>query len=331
MTTLQKDNNYSKILIFTLFSFTFTKHFSKFKIMVIKFKLCIFFVVSIFLSSSVFSQTYLIPGALQQPSWVFPIFIEDAIGQKDTVYIGYDGTYGEIYTCYDDGVFNEKKYEFDSIPGAFDTFICQGFDSITNIDINNFQAKDYTLYVINANYPLKLSWDSSLLYADSLPFPSVPGLPKAEVVLYWMLIPNQPIDPNCYFNSILITDTCNAAFSCCQPDSMIFIDFLNQGVPVSTSFTLTFRPWTGQVVGLSEPTDKFLNLFPNPIFSNSFLNIQSNLIFASATLISISGKVLASFDINENKIEIPSITSGMYFLVLSDSNLNSYFQKLVIK
>lgn len=299
--------------------------------MYLKFKFYIFILGYIFIINTAFAQTYLIPGALQQPSWVFPIFIEDAIGQKDTVFIGYDGSYGEIFTCYDEGVFNEKKYEFDSVPGAFDTFLCPAFDSITNIDVNTFQAKDYTLYVIYANYPLKLSWDSQVLYEDSLPFPSVPGLPKAEVVLNWMLIPNQPNTLNCFFTPILITDTCDISFSCCQPDSMIFNDFLNQGIPISSSFNFTFRPWTGQVVGLSELTYKQFDIFPNPLSANSELSIQSNLAFTSATLMSISGKKLLSLEIRENKIEIPSISSGIYFIEFNDSDLNSHFRKLIIK
>ncbi|MBL0340617.1 MAG: hypothetical protein IPP71_06685 [Bacteroidetes bacterium] len=77
--------------------------------MIFKFQLCIFIIANILLGKTSFSQTYLIPGALQQPSWVFPIFIEDAIGQKDTVFIGYDGTYGEIFTCYDEGVLMRKN------------------------------------------------------------------------------------------------------------------------------------------------------------------------------------------------------------------------------
>ncbi len=282
-------------------------------------------------SAMVFSQTYLIPGAIQQPAWVFPIFIEDAIGQKDTAYIGYDGTYGEIFTCYDEGVFNEKKYKFDSIPGAFDTFVCPAFDSITNIDINYFQAKDYTLYVIYANYPLKLSWDSSVLYEDSLPFPSVSGLPKAEVVLNWMLIPNQPNNPICYFSPVLITDTCYNSFTCCQPDSMIFNDFLNQGIPISSSFNFTFRPWTGFVVDNPEINNIALDIFPNPINPNSQLNIQSKTKVVSASISNISGSLIQSLEIKDDKIQIPSINSGIYFLLLTDSASQSFYRKLVIK
>ena len=38
-----------------------------------------------------FSQnTYSISWASTQAKWIFPIFFEDAIGQKDTLYFGYD-------------------------------------------------------------------------------------------------------------------------------------------------------------------------------------------------------------------------------------------------
>src|SRR5436190_16668352 len=33
---------------------------------------------------------YTIPWAIQQPKFVFPIFIEDGVGNRDTLYLGYD-------------------------------------------------------------------------------------------------------------------------------------------------------------------------------------------------------------------------------------------------
>ncbi|MFN0276654.1 MAG: hypothetical protein ACKVPJ_12985 [Chitinophagales bacterium] len=36
------------------------------------------------------AQTYTIPGATEQPAWVFPLWFEDALGNKDTLYFGYD-------------------------------------------------------------------------------------------------------------------------------------------------------------------------------------------------------------------------------------------------
>ncbi|MBK6730753.1 MAG: hypothetical protein IPG60_07235 [Bacteroidetes bacterium] len=36
------------------------------------------------------AQTYTIPGATEQPAWVFPLWFEDGTGAKDTLYLGYD-------------------------------------------------------------------------------------------------------------------------------------------------------------------------------------------------------------------------------------------------
>ena len=50
-----------------------------------------------FFSFEVDAQTYPIPGAAQQRAWVFPFFIEDAHGNKDTVYIG--KTFTKLLSC----------------------------------------------------------------------------------------------------------------------------------------------------------------------------------------------------------------------------------------
>lgn len=36
------------------------------------------------------AQTYTVPGAQQQPAWVFPLWFEDGSGAKDTLYFCYD-------------------------------------------------------------------------------------------------------------------------------------------------------------------------------------------------------------------------------------------------
>src|SRR5215813_543800 len=40
--------------------------------------------------NSLKAQTYSVPGAQQQPAWVFPMWFENGDGQKDTLYFCYD-------------------------------------------------------------------------------------------------------------------------------------------------------------------------------------------------------------------------------------------------
>jgi Secretion system C-terminal sorting domain len=289
------------------------------------------------------AQPYLIPGAMQQPAWVFPIFLEDAIGQKDTVYICYDGAFSNNFGCFDEGLFNEVmtyNYVFDST--KFVAFTCLdsgvgGHDSIGRIEVTNFKSvNDFALYVRNAYYPLLIKWDSSVLWYDSVPFPpNSPNLPNAEVLLDWFWGTNIPNDINCLSSGILITDTCN--FICCTPDSMVFNDSGGWPGPISSLFAFTFRPWSGIVVGNSELNfvNDELTIYPNP-FSTE-INIHVN--FNSKNqlefeLFDIHGKskfrtvLKLENSNNEYGLNIKHLENGVYFSrIIVDNNI--YYQKLI--
>jgi len=72
---------------------------------------------------------YQIPGAQQQPAWVFPMYFEDGFGYRDTVYLGYDAdARGETY----DPTFN-PIYNPDTIFGEVYHLIEQ--DSILHVNL----------------------------------------------------------------------------------------------------------------------------------------------------------------------------------------------------
>ena len=57
----------------------------------------VLFIITFPFSNHCFSQTtYTIPWAVQQPKFVFPIFIEEGGGEKDTLYLGYDPNASEV-------------------------------------------------------------------------------------------------------------------------------------------------------------------------------------------------------------------------------------------
>jgi len=126
------------------------------------------------------SQTvYQIPGASQQPRWVFPVYIEDAIGQKDTLYYGFSPGAGGTGM---DTVFGEYPVPYDSVnlnasAAAVTSFYMYKVEIIdTSLSYYSFQ-----LTVANTYPPTKFKWDVSTFRSDSLPFPNQSPLPNAEM------------------------------------------------------------------------------------------------------------------------------------------------------
>ena len=122
---------------------------------------------------TLYAQTYTIPGASQQPAWVFPIWFEDGAGQRDTIYIGHDPNaisggpdtiFGEKWIVYDTNKFCVSA-DYKSVSG--------GPDSILKVNIHLFNPDGGSGFIIefrNATWPLKMKFDVSLFYIDSLPF-----------------------------------------------------------------------------------------------------------------------------------------------------------------
>ncbi|MBL0073337.1 MAG: T9SS type A sorting domain-containing protein [Bacteroidetes bacterium] len=281
-----------------------------------------------------YGQQYPIPGATQQATWVFPIFFEEASGKKDTIYLGYDGTYANNFGCFDDGYFNEQNvYHF-----AFDTnyivFPCLesyigGHDSISKVNILSDLSILFTVFVNNAKYPLKIKWDSTLLWSDSIPFPSVNGFPKAEVLLDWYFGTNLPNVVSCYFSNILITDSCN--YYCCAADSMVFFDTDNSPEPINSYFTIRFRPWSGLIIGEDEIIyNTILQVIPNIVLENTEVRIKSSIEISAVKIFNLQGILQFEKEIFENKIPIQNLVSGSYFIECFKRNEFIGFAKIII-
>ena len=196
------------------------------------------------------SQTvYQIPGASQQPRWVFPVYIEDAIGQKDTLYYGFSpGAFvGPVLA---DTIFGEYPVPYDFVnlnasASPVTSFIMYKVEIIdTSLSYYSFQ-----LTVANTYPPTKFKWDVSTFRSDSLPFPNQSPLPNAEMHIDWYYSHNITPCPGQGF-AILVTDTASGTF-CFMKDSMV-MDNVFPG-PVDIMLGLQFRPWTGlQPVGVQQ-------------------------------------------------------------------------------
>ncbi len=74
----------------------------------------ILLIILIAVTANLFSQTYTIPGATEQPAWVFPLWFEDALGNKDTLYFGYDPYAIDFVWPQSDSVFAETFLTIDT-------------------------------------------------------------------------------------------------------------------------------------------------------------------------------------------------------------------------
>ncbi len=141
----------------------------------------LFFLTTLFANSQ---TIYTIPWATQQPKFVFPIFIEEGGGHKDTLYIGYDPNVSYIS-------FDTTSQNYGVIPIHVDTNLfyamwnaggvyCGANTLCSNVYKANVCSlspwgtfpSNASIFCNNGIMPLKFSWDNSVFYSDSLPFPN---------------------------------------------------------------------------------------------------------------------------------------------------------------
>ena len=274
-----------------------------------------------FFSFEVEAQTYPIPGATQQPAWVFPFFIEDAHGNKDTVYIGYDSQSSQCFCPGDDSVFGERWFELgvDNFHGF--TYESISIDSGVKVNILPDLGPNDFYFLIgawNAYYPIKFSWDVSLLRSDSIPFPDQDPLPRAQINLEWYLGANTLHTATCGSNPIVITDTAQASCFCQYRDSIVIYNFFNDTSRVYMNVLIQVTQWSGMnLVGVKEINKpNKTNIYPIP--ANDYLtvnNFQSKFryeIIDSKAFIIKSGNVSTS----DAKIFVADIPSGFYIIRL---------------
>ncbi|MBI1193890.1 MAG: hypothetical protein GC205_12085 [Bacteroidetes bacterium] len=112
------------------------------------------------INTSVFGQTYTIPFAEKQPAWVFPLWFTKGDGQKDTVYLTFDQ---DASSATEDSLYGEYPIE----PG--DSEFDVRFGPNWKVFATDVLTYGFILSLSNIVYPFFISYDSKLLYSDSLP------------------------------------------------------------------------------------------------------------------------------------------------------------------
>lgn len=233
-------------------------------------KYFLFYYCIIFLSqtSSVAQTSYPIGTATIQPEWVFPLFLEDAHGQIDTIYFGYDhnASPGQSQQDFQFGEFNYFIDSITMIGGSMHPFP----DSIQKVLILSdsallVQGIQRPISIYNVYLPLIIRYDNSTFYSTAIPFPDQTPLPRAQGILNWNYLPNY-ID--CGFDQVIITDTItNTPSGACQTKDSLIIENSNGNFSKENIFfTFGISLWIGYLpVELIEQNSfKKSIVFPNP-------------------------------------------------------------------
>lgn len=293
---------------------------------------CLVFLLISIINS--YSQ-YLIPYATQQPSWVFPFWIEDAHGNKDTLYLGFDSSAHQFPGPPNiDWQFGEQLFVFDT---TGTTQAWTGYyafagvpDSIDKVDIRNTLNAPFEFGVLNIYMPIVLHWDVSLLRSDSLPFMPNPPLPKAQAEITWFYDPNSI--PCSWNDKVLITDTIQSGAVCWYRDSLTIENWFGDTGLTYTFLSLKFTPWTGIIfTGISGPS---LNeYFISQNTSAGTLSIYNSSSLIAIDIYNVIGehiKQIENVDSNEIvTIDISDKTNGVYFLILKAKSGQVYNKKII--
>ncbi len=143
------------------------------------------------------------------------------------------------------------------------------------------------------------------------------------------------------WNEISMTNTSGNTFSATIPglsgenNVEYYISATNENGkseshPLIGSFDPHFFSYSGGISVKNVKQENEINIFPNPAIE--IITIESNLNSGTIHIININGQEIYSSDFfgSNNKVDISNLTSGIYFVRISNNEI-SYFKKLVIK
>lgn len=266
------------------------------------------------------AQTYAVPGAQIQPSWVFPIWFEDGHGERDTIYFCYDSLAHDPYSI-DDTIFGERFIKKDTA----NFFVgVSGFNGIDSTFQTYVSWQPFTGLIIHKGYyPLKMYWDDTLFYSDSLPYPNLSPLPSARITIICSdIFGNCPAD----VELSITADSDNLIFP--LVDSVIFNGDTSWYVGNSLgAFTMKLKPFDSPVETVVKNTMQE-SLLVYPTITNGKVWIKN--IGANSEIFffnSVGQPFLPSIDrSNENSewsINMEQLPNGIYLIAIRD---NEYLQ-----
>jgi len=280
------------------------------------------FAIAILCHPKGYAQTYTIPGATQQPAWVFPIYLEEGTGQRDTIYLAYD----KNAIAWLDTIFGEKYEVVDTSEfKAFWSYCCDNvFDTLLRVKVlNGIPFLGGQFFFANGVLPLTIRWDPLLFYSDSLPFPDQNPAPRAqgEMTFYSSMISGSGPD-YCYWGTnVLITDTSFWTSGCMREDSIVFVQENSiPGFPIDP-IGMYIKPWIGEVyIGITEnPVAGAYHIYPNPATDYVCIDFSDKNTTFTYSVFDIMGReILKGSQETTGKaiISTDQLTPGLYFVTV---------------
>lgn len=279
----------------------------------------ILYTLFIFVGGNCFAQT---------SEFEFQLYFEDAIGNKDTVTLGYDAlatdtvdtAFGEVNILnqpWENGLdvrIGKSRFMPNSSPFLAKKQILKSFciPPSTNY-INNF-SEEATIHFYTSNYPIRVKWDKTLFNNDpcikmSIIYSEFHGFDIGG----YMLLGN-PVQDSIIIDSTLVNVMGYTLES--YTETMKKIGILN------------FRFGQDNPLGLYSNTPFITNIFPNPISNGSILTVNT---IGSYQILNELGMIVQEGTISENTIPISMKHLGVYILNIKTINSIQKNFKIVVK
>lgn len=248
---------------------------------------------------------FLCTSSYAQPQWKFHLAFEDAVGAKDTVWLIWDVN----ATFSVDNQFNEQAQNINY--SIFNTFIgnANGDTTKTQAFPYSTYSNNTTVYSINCQFPLTISWDTALFHTPTLPQP---------VGAAYM--------DNGYFFGINNCPSCQHFNMLTDNHVTIDLNLFPYFFPVSVNIS------RGAPVGIMENnlSKHYVSVFPNP--AKDMVSLKATEI-KECVLTDNTGKIMLKkifYDGFDYILHVNDVPSGFYNLKITNQKNETYYEKLVI-
>lgn len=255
-----------------------------------------------------------------QEEFSFPLYITDALGNHDTIILGYDQLASDAIET----VFGEE--ELLNQPWTSDLEVRASIHDFVQDQPYNQSKKQIitkTCSINNAvcadihavNYPVTLKWNPLLFSVENCRVASVISFIES---FSW------DVGPDMWrFMSPEYGDTDSLVLLSNQSTTYSYW-FDNEEIPV---VWIRFSNAEGVMTGLQETDPNQPVFFPNPIQQNQLINLEKD---ADYTLMDLTGKACLSGKTLNKQIKTNDLIPGSYFILFTIDD-NQFVSKLIVE
>ncbi len=275
----------------------------------------------------------------QPPEFIMPLWFEDAVGNKDTIWVGADDDantdqvldleFGEeLITAPFDSVLEVRAVNaYGATPWAGGYNFSKTIISGSSVPNHCFSQQGIGIFIHAKHWPIKIYWDTLLF--DNNPYPCNANTILSPSRIPWS-VPEPWIEVE-YIECMVNIDHLYLDYDYPNifPSSRLWTTYEIEGTGVDTIWGYFLYSFYGLPNSNSPcltilPTEEILSppkiqLFPNPARSWLQIEIDEGQMedFISYEIYGIDGVQIQSNDY-QSKIDIESLDSGVYVLLIKD-------------